>query len=101
MHPIELTDFLMGMDITGEDYSETWEEMLPQWELTVEWMTANYQNEVEILLLLSKPWKEFGLGELRKERYRIINKVCHDFGIICGAVWQSRLLLLSVCCKSS
>jgi len=86
MHPIELTDFLQGWDIVGENLNESWESMLPDWILTIEWMTANYQNEVEVLLLLSKSWKEFGLSELRKERYRAINKVCREFGIICGAV---------------
>lgn len=86
MHPLELTDFLMGMDIdNGNGYSESWESMIPQWELTVEWNIANFQNEIEFVLLLAESWKEFGLGELRKERYRIITKVCHDFGIACGA----------------
>jgi len=86
MHPIELTDFLQGWDIVEDGYSETWESMLPQWELTIEWMTANYQNEVEVLLLIADSWRDFAYSDLRKQRYRTINQVCHDFGIICGAV---------------
>jgi len=53
MHPIELTDFLMGMDIeTEEGYSETWESMIPDWEDTIEWTIANFQNEVEFVIIL-------------------------------------------------
>ncbi len=69
-HPLELTDFLQGHD----------------WEKTLEWLVANLQNEVEWVLLLSRGWGEWGVGDIRKERLRMINNICHDFGMPCGVV---------------
>lgn len=108
MHPLELTDMLNGFDIpltrtplvprtanttlpgTGARqlrYEESFHSMLTRdWELFLEWITANRQNAVEWVLLLSPDWMEFGLSPLRQERLRQLVDACHGFGIACGFV---------------
>lgn len=52
MHPLELTDFLQGLDVgtPADPHYESWDSMIPDWESFVEWSVANYQNEIEFVL---------------------------------------------------
>lgn len=84
MHPLELTNFLNGW---GEDnaYDEdSWASMMPEWDLVLEWLVANRQNNVHWVLLEGPSWEEFSTSTLRKERLSKIVQRAHDYGLGVG-----------------
>ena len=64
----------------------SFESMLPEFELFLEWLVANRQNEVEWNLLIAESWREFGFSELRQSRFRALTDACHRYAMACGAV---------------
>lgn len=84
MHPLELTDVVNGFDISHEGYRESFEELLGDWDLFLEWAVANRLNKVEWILLLGQDWLEFGKSSERQARIRTLVEHCHGFGLVCG-----------------
>ena len=63
--------------------------MLPQWDLYLEWMVANRQNEVEWILLKADSWADYAVSPERQARLRELTDRCHRHGIACGVVRDS------------
>jgi hypothetical protein len=102
-HPLEFTDVLNGYDIpmtlsssmkdspdlcSNGVYCESWDQMYKDLPGLFEWLLANRQNRVEILLLGNKKWDAWGdltSGPMRQERLKKINALSHEFGILIGA----------------
>jgi hypothetical protein len=111
-HPLEFTEVLNGFDIPmfaktteegGEQatagavaahsclpgqYCETWESMFSTLDGLFEWLAANRQNRVEVLLLGSPKWDVYNnltSGEMRQQRLRRINTLSHEYGVLIGA----------------
>jgi hypothetical protein len=115
-HPLEFTDVLNGFDApmfahynennkpTQEamvaaaagtkvsceptEYCESWEDMFSTLDGLFEWLAANRQNRVEVLLLGSPKWDMYGnltSGPVRQQRLQRINTLAHDFGVLIGA----------------
>src|SRR3990167_5748499 len=80
-HPLELTEFLNGMD-SG---NETWESMIGEFELVTEWLIANRQNRFEWVLLWTKTANEDAFSPVRQQRLSYINSILHTYGIAAGA----------------
>lgn len=80
-HPLELTEFLNGMD-SG---STSWESMIPEIDLVAEWLVANRQNRIEWILLWTRDWDEFAWSTLRQQRLTQIVDIFHTWGIAPGA----------------
>ncbi|MGE0713545.1 MAG: hypothetical protein AB7N76_35725 [Planctomycetota bacterium] len=70
MHPIELTDLLNGWGPGGPQDLAGWQAMLPEWDLYLEWLLANRQNEVEWVILSAKSWEAWGDGPDRLARLK-------------------------------
>ena len=62
LHPLELTHVLNGWGPGGPDDELGWRELLPEWELFLEWLVANRQNRAEWVLLMAPSWQEFADG---------------------------------------
>jgi hypothetical protein len=77
-HPLELCEFFQGVDAAAE----TWNSMVPEFELYVEWLVANRQNALEFVLLDwdGKPW-----DAQRQTRIRAITTAAQSWGIAIGA----------------
>jgi hypothetical protein len=111
-HPLEFTEVLNGFDIpmfakTSEEgasqatagavaahsclpgqYCETWESMFSTLDGLFEWLAANRQNRVEVLLLGSPKWDVYNnltSGEVRQQRLKRINTLSHEYGVLIGA----------------
>jgi len=99
-HPLELTEFLNGFDITYPSAAssdlltkgtkqrvtaESWDSMMPEFELVMEWMVANKQNRWQWILLYADEWDAFAWSDLRKSRIGHIVDVAHSWGIVIGA----------------
>jgi hypothetical protein len=109
-HPLEFTDVLNGFDIPmfahydehGQandsvakkhaclptEYCESWEDMFGTLDGLFEWLAANRQNRVEVLLLGSPKWDAYGnltSGAQRQSRLQRINGLAHDYGVMIGA----------------
>ena len=80
-HPLELTEFLNGMDSA----SEAWESMAGEFEQFAEWLIANRQNRLEWVLLWTRVWDEFAWSEERQQRLGQIVDILHVYGIAAGA----------------
>jgi len=66
--------------------------MLPDWDLVLEWMVANRQNEVEWVLLRADSWDDFAVSPQRQDRLRELTNRCHSYGMACGVVRGQRSL---------
>jgi hypothetical protein len=115
-HPLEFTDVLNGFDIpmfaepdssnssshstststsTSSQHSclphqhcETWDSMFSTLDGLFEWLAANRQNRVEVLLLGSPKWDVYGnltSGPQRQSRLQQINQLAHSYGVLIGA----------------
>lgn len=84
MHPLELTELLNGWGPEGPDDEAGWEAMLPEWDLFLEWLLANGQNEVEWVLLEADTWAEFAQSDVRQARLTTLVERAHAFGIRAG-----------------
>mmetsp|Transcript_23430 Transcript_23430/g.34391 ORF Transcript_23430/g.34391 Transcript_23430/m.34391 type:complete len:824 (-) Transcript_23430:274-2745(-) len=98
-HPLEFTEVLNGYDIPmfSNDSSktcprgvhcETWEDMFLTLDGLFEWLLANRQNRVEVLLLGNEKWDAWGeltSGTKRQLRLREINRLAHKYGVLIGA----------------
>jgi hypothetical protein len=84
MHPLELADLLNGWGVDGPDDRAGWESMLPEWDLFLEWMLANRQNEVEWVLLDADSWAEFAQSDERQARLTTLVEHVHDHGLRAG-----------------
>lgn len=84
MHPIELADLLNGWGVQGPDDEASWNSMLPDWELFLEWCVANRQNHVEWVLLWAESWGEFGDSTLRQQRLATLVDYSHQWCIAAG-----------------
>lgn len=84
MHPLELTDLVNGFNISHNGYEESYERLLEDWELFLEWAVASRLNKIEWILLLGPAWEEFGYSEERQGRMRTLVDRCHAFGLVCG-----------------
>lgn len=113
-HPLEFTDVLNGFDVPmfahydnstdnshkeatavsaahsclPDQYCESWESMFGTLDGLFEWLAANRQNRVEVLLLGSPKWDAYGnltSGPERQDRLRRINQLSHEFGVLIGA----------------
>lgn len=84
MHPLELTDLLNGWGPEGPDDEAGWESMLPEWDLFLEWLLANRQNEVEWVLLEAATWADFAQSDVRQARLAALVERAHDYGIHAG-----------------
>lgn len=99
-HPLEFTEVLNGFDIPmfvkeEEDrecgrtiHCEKWSDMFQTLNGLFQWLLANKQNRVEVLLLGNEKWDKYNnltSGEVRKQRLRDINVLAHSYGILMGA----------------
>lgn len=101
-HPLEFAEVLNGFDIPmfvesdeGDSvkcpprtYCESWESMFSTLDGLFEWLLANRQNRVEVLLLGNFKWDKWGdlnSGPTRQERLKKISALSHEFGILIGA----------------
>lgn len=97
-HPLEFTEVLNGFDAPmfseGESscakgrYCETWEDMFANLDGLFEWLIANRQNRVEVLLLGNAKWdkwNDLSTGTARQDRLRRVTALSHEFGILIGA----------------
>jgi hypothetical protein len=101
MHPLEFTEVLNGYDIPmfvnfdQEDFKcpldthcESWESMYENLPGVFDWLLANKQNRVEVLLLGNEKWDNYDdltTGVKRQDRLRKINDLAHEFGLLMGA----------------
>lgn len=102
MHPLEFTEVLNGYDIpmfadTDESshkecgtnmHCERWEDMYNTLPGLFEWLLANKQNRVEVLLLGNKKWDawdDLTTGKKRQDRLKMINALAHQYGLLMGA----------------
>lgn len=101
MHPLEFTEVLNGYDIPmfadfeKEDFNcppnshcESWNSMFETLPGVFEWLLANKQNRVEVLLLGNDKWDKYDdltTGTKRQDRLRKINDLAHEFGVLMGA----------------
>jgi hypothetical protein len=101
MHPLEFTEVFNGYDIpmfqntsdlnlhcSENMYCETWENMFETLPGLFDWLLANKQNRVEVLLLGNEKWDEWAeltSGPLRHERLTKINNLAHEYGLLIGA----------------
>ena len=106
-HPLEFTEVLNGYDIPmfmttssnstvhkdnqnlclPHEYCESWDSMFETLDGLFEWLVANKQNRVEVLLLGSPKWDAYNnltTGAVRQQRLTAINRLCHEFGLIIG-----------------
>jgi hypothetical protein len=77
-HPLELCEFLQGVDAAAE----TWSSMVPQFEAYVEWLVANRQNALEFVLL---DWNGAPWDAQRQSRIRSITTAAQSWGVAVGA----------------
>lgn len=97
-HPLEFTEVLNGFDIpmyADDDdakcapgaHCETWESMFATLDGLFEWLLANRQNRVEVLLLGNEKWerRDLNSGPVRQGRLAAINALSHQYGILIGA----------------
>ena len=99
-HPLEFTDVLNGYDIPMFSreggvskcppgmHCESWESMFETLDGLFEWLVANRQNRVEVLLLGNAKWEKWNnltTGTVRWSRLQQINRRSHAFGILIGA----------------
>ena len=89
MHPLELTDLLNGWGPSfqggaGPNDEPGWRAMLPEWELCLEWLLANRQNEVEWVLLGAESWRAFSDGPVRQARLKELVDLGHAWGMGVG-----------------
>ena len=84
MHPIELTDLLNGWGPGGPDDDQGWGEMLPEWELFLEWALANRLNRVHWVLLEADSWSDFARGAVRHGRLAKLADMAHAAGLPVG-----------------
>jgi len=80
-HPLELTEFLNGMD-SG---NTPWASMQGEFAQFAEWLGANRQNRIEFILLWTREWDEFAWSTTRQERLTKIVDILHAFGVAAGA----------------
>mmetsp|Transcript_32495 Transcript_32495/g.54360 ORF Transcript_32495/g.54360 Transcript_32495/m.54360 type:complete len:919 (+) Transcript_32495:62-2818(+) len=77
-----------GQSGKKSDYVESWESMFSTLDGLFEWMVANRQNRMEVLLLGSPKWDKYDnmtTGAERQDRLRRINQLGHAFGVLVGA----------------
>ncbi len=114
-HPLEFTEVLNGFDAPmfahydeqglptkdasemafsskhkcqPHQYCESWESMFSTLDGLFEWLMANRQNRVEVLLLGSPKWDMYGnltSGPERQARLKRINTLAHSYGVLMGA----------------
>jgi hypothetical protein len=96
-HPLEFTEVLNGFDAPmfseGEScpkhgYCETWEDMFANLGGLFEWLVANKQNRVEVLLLGNAKWdkwNDLSTGTARQDRLRRVTALSHEYGVLMGA----------------
>lgn len=84
MHPLELTDLLQGWGPEGPEDKEGWEQMLDEWDVFLEWMVANGQNQVHWVWLAADSWSDFAHSDERIERITRVVDRAHAFGIEVG-----------------
>ncbi len=84
MHPLELTHVLNGWGPGGPSDAAGWERLRGEWQLYLEWLLANRQNEVEWVLLEKGPWQSFSRSHLRQERLRLLVEQAHALGLRVG-----------------
>ena len=80
-HPLELTEFLNGMDSDGT----VWEDMVDEFFQFGEWLVANRQNRLEWVLLWTQNYNEQAWSVKRQNRLAQIVTILHDWGIAAGA----------------
>lgn len=99
MHPLEFTEVLNGFDapmFTKDpskcpklaEHCESWDSMYDTLPGLFEWLVANRQNRVEVLLLGTQKWdmyNDLSSGTVRQTRLRSINRLAHEFGVLIGA----------------
>eukprot|EP00158_Paraphelidium_tribonemae_P005465 Partr_v1_DN27359_c0_g1_i1_m46484 len=89
-HPLELTEYLNGMDS-----DVPWDDMTPEFEALLEWLVANRVESFEFIPL----WNHRLIGDvggvvsLKIERWRLIVEKCRLFGVRVGvdvpiSLWQ-------------
>ncbi len=91
MHPLELTELLQGWGPEGPDDKAGWEAMLDEWDVFLEWMVANGQNQVHWVWLAAHSWMDFADSDERIERIARVVKRAHGFGIDVGVHLPLRL----------
>lgn len=84
MHPLELTHVLNGWGPKGPGDQVGWEKLRGEWELYLEWLIANRQNEVEWVLLEKGPWQSFSRSTLRQKRLLALVEQAHGWGLRAG-----------------
>ena len=96
-HPLEFTEVLNGWDIPmfgssdavcRVQYCESWDSMFGTLPGLFEWLVANRQNRVEVLLLGNDKWdhyRDLTTGQLRQDRLRQITTLAHQYGVLMGA----------------
>jgi hypothetical protein len=97
-HPLEFTEVLNGFDIPmflknssecpKDTFCEPWETMFSELSGLFEWLIANRQNRVEVLLLGNAKWdmwNDLSSGSQRHSRLMKINDLAHEYGMLIGA----------------
>lgn len=111
-HPLEFTDVLNGFDVPmfarsdndsislneenatshrclPNEHCESWVNMFDTLDGLFEWLVANRQNRVEVLLLGSPKWdllmQNLTSGTMRQQRLKQISALSHEYGILIGA----------------
>jgi hypothetical protein len=85
-HPLELTNFFNGWGLNGTDDEASWSMMLSHdWPSFLEWLVANRQNSIEIVLLRAESWDQFAYGPVRQARFQKMTAMSAEWGIALGA----------------
>jgi hypothetical protein len=84
-HPLELTHVMQGWGEKGPDDADSWQRMLSEFHLFLEWLVANRQNRLEFLLLAAKDWENFANSTLRQHRLKLLTDLGRQWGIMIGA----------------
>lgn len=61
-----------------------WEEMVPSVASYAQWLIANRQNRLEVVLLWAADWADFANSTLRQSRLNKLVEVMHSFGVAFG-----------------
>lgn len=85
-HPLELTNFFNGWGLNGTDDEASFNQMLNEdWPMFLEWLVANRQNSLEVVLLRALSWDTFAYSSARQKRYQAITQMSAQWGIALGA----------------
>lgn len=84
-HPLELTELLQGWGKGDPNDAASFQSMLPEWDVFLEWAIANRLNRVEWFLLSAQSWQAFASSQERQSRLSQLTAAAHVWGIAAGA----------------